>query len=308
MVAVLRDGRWDTEVEREFKRPIECIALSSDGTLVAVAQENRIVIWNRQTQNEEGIIEAQDDTHSLLFVPNSDMLAAAHSGRSARDKAGVRIWDIVLGRVISDYEHGGVSWSRCSLDTDRLGRTLATGAFDGKLTIWALPTFNIIKEIDGLGGYAVAYSTDGTTIAAGCCSHSETQEIVKLVLIDVASGKIRLSIDYFDLISSLVFSPDGHYVASAGWASGEVCIWDVDPASLMFGQCLKVLEVKMNCQGMQISGARGLEQEIEWRVERQERKGTLLEFFADGGAVLDEEQERILAKLRKRREAGGQRK
>jgi hypothetical protein len=63
----------------------------------------------------------------------------------------------------------------------------------------------------------------------------------------------------------------------------------------------------MNCQDMQFSGARGLEQEMTWRVEREERKGTLLQFFTKHGAVFDEEQKQVVAEARTRRAADGQR-
>ena len=44
---------------------------------------------------------------------------------------------------------------------------------------------------------------------------------------------------------------------------------------------------------------------MNWTVKGEEQKGTLLEFLADRGAVSDEEQKRVLAEARKRREAGG---
>ena len=52
---------------------------------------------------------------------------------------------------------------------------------------------------------------------------------------------------------------------------------------------------------MLISGAHGLEQGITLRENGKERKGMLLELFADCGAVLDEEQKRNLKEMRKQR-------
>ena len=59
----------------------------------------------------------------------------------------------------------------------------------------------------------------------------------------------------------------------------------------------------MNCNGVQISGAQGLEGKMKWNVEGKEKTGTLLEFFAEGGAVLDEAQKQRLAELKKQRAA-----
>jgi hypothetical protein len=49
MAAILKNGKWEIETEKEFEQPIGCIALNSDGNLLAVLQKNRIIIWNRQT-------------------------------------------------------------------------------------------------------------------------------------------------------------------------------------------------------------------------------------------------------------------
>lgn len=306
MSAILKNGKWEIEIKREFEQPIGCIALNSEGDILAVLQENKIIIWNRHTQKEYRIMKAEHDTHNLLFVPNSNVLVAAHSGEMRRrmfHKAGVRMWDIELGKVIHEYDNPGRSWSRCNFDADKLGRTLATGAYDNNLIILSLPSFDIIKKIEGTGGYAVTYSPDGTTIAAGCNWFKSDPSKVenRLVLIDVASGEIKLSIDYSDAITSLIFSPDRSYIASAGFVSGEVCIWDVNPVSPTFSQCLKVFEVKMNCHRMQISGAHGLEKVITWRDKGKEREGTLLEFLAERGATLDEKQKQILAEAREQR-------
>lgn len=313
MAAVLRGARWSTEVEIEFEHPIHCIAISDGGALVAVFQRkpsNRIIVCNRQTKEQVRIIEAEYDTYSLSFIPNSDLLVAAHSSGGGgrmweREWPSVRVWDVVRGCAVWNLERRGGSWSRCNFDTDRVGRTLATGAFDNKLTIWAVPSFVVVRAIQNLGGYSIAYSPDSTTIAMGTHLPGERKKEMKreregqLNLVDVASGEIRLSIKCDDFLTSLTFSPNGHHIASGG--RGGVFIWDVDPKNSACGQCVKGLNVKMNCKGMKISGARGLEQEMTWMTKGIERRGTLLEFLAECGAVLDEEQERVLEEARKRR-------
>jgi hypothetical protein len=55
------------------------------------------------------------------------------------------------------------------------------------------------------------------------------------------------------------------------------------------------------CRGMQIGGAHGLEQLVTVREGDCESTKTLLELFAEGGALLDEEQQRRLAALQARR-------
>jgi hypothetical protein len=124
-----------------------------------------------------------------------------------------------------------------------------------------------------------------------------------IVLVDIKSGDTLLSIEHSELIVSLVFSPDGHYLASAEIRTGDICIWDVNPVSSTFRQCFKTLYAPaMNCRQLRISDAMGLDQEMSWRAEGKNRKGKLLEFLADRGAVLDDEQQKLLVELRKQRE------
>jgi hypothetical protein len=312
MAAILKNDKWEIETEKEFEQPIGCLAINSDGNLLAVLQKNEIIIWNRQTQKEHLIIKAEDDTHCLLFIPNSSLLLAAHSGGGERRdvRPGFKLWDIELNKVIHTYDNKHHSWIRSGFFTDKLGHILVTSAFDMKITIWSLPSFNIIRPISEAGGYiagsnSIACSPDGTTIASANFKlmNGEIKDIkgitFRSVLIDVDSGRIK-SLNYSGYASDPAFSPDGNYMASAG-ENGEVCIWDVNPASSIFAQCLNVLEVKMSCHGMLISGAHGLEQRIILRDKGKGREGTLLELFADCGAVLDEEQKRILTDMRKQR-------
>jgi len=109
------------------------------------------------------------------------------------------------------------------------------------------------------------------------------------------------------LVSSASYSPDGRLLATCHWESygpgghGTVRIWSVDPATRLVGECLRVLPVKTNCRGMQISGVRGLERKMT-EASPVEDTDTLLEFFADRGAIPDEEQQKLLIELREQRE------
>ena len=94
---------------------------------------------------------------------------------------------------------------------------------------------------------------------------------------------------------TLQFSTDGRLLACGG--GSIIYIWDTDIDSINFGQCIQILDVKMNCQGVLISGASGIEQEIEIETIRKKHKQkvSLLEFFAERGAVLDDMQKQILS-------------
>jgi hypothetical protein len=114
-------------------------------------------------------------------------------------------------------------------------------------------------------------------------------------IFDFQSGSLIHKMKTESIVEAISFSPDDRYLAT-GHANGTMQIWDADRKSPRFGQCIKVLDVRLNCRGMKIGGARGLEENITWAVGGKERQGTLLEFFAERGAILDQEQKRKLAK------------
>jgi hypothetical protein len=68
-------------------------------------------------------------------------------------------------------------------------------------------------------------------------------------------------------------------------------IWDINPQSRRFGKRVKILRIKMICQGLQISGAKGLEQQITvGRIKGKGLKKNLMKYLSAQGAVLDENQ------------------
>jgi len=299
MYSIFKDNNWYTHVESEFDHNIRCIALDIENKLIALYQKDKILIWDRQNHSIYRTIDANIDTHSLLFIPNSNLLVAAHSVDNGRSgnliscggagrghvKAGFKVWDIRLGHVVYEFNFSGYSWERCNFDVDPLGLKLTTAAFDKKLMIWSLPAFNVIEEVKqeevkeekrfNWGRHAVAFNPDGTIIAV-----SGSSILPKISFIDADSGRMIFEIKNISDtgISSIVFSPDGHYLASTGYESNNVRIWDVNANNPTFGQCLKVLKhPPMNCNGMQIGGAVGLNPKI-------------LKFLAKRGAILDKKQ------------------
>ena len=81
-----------------------------------------------------------------------------------------------------------------------------------------------------------------------------------------------------DCVNSLCLNPTSKWLAS-GSDDATVRVWDVDPDSLTFGQCLRVLKAKMNCQGMRIGNTRGLD------APAPDGKSTLRDWLIARGAM-----------------------
>jgi WD40 repeat protein len=85
-------------------------------------------------------------------------------------------------------------------------------------------------------------------------------------------------IGHSDAVNSLCLDPRARLLAS-GSEDATIRIWDTDLYSSAFGQCLRVLEMKMNCRGLRIDGAIGLD------AHAPDGEGTLGDWLIARGAV-----------------------
>jgi WD40 repeat protein len=70
-----------------------------------------------------------------------------------------------------------------------------------------------------------------------------------------------------EIVNDVTFSPDGKRLASSG--NKIIEIWDVDSKSKTFGVCLHTIKQQMNCKGMNLRDAKGLnKKQIKFFVER----------------------------------------
>jgi WD40 repeat protein len=293
--------KWEIKTECKFEKQIGCIAINNDGNLLALFQNETIIIWNRKTQEEHLVIKTDKDIHCLLFIPDSNILLAAYSGskrNNVRTRAGFKLWDIEQNRIVYTHVHTGDTWSRGDYATDKHGNILATCAFNETLKIWSLPSLDLLHEIKKSSSRSLDCNPNGNIIAISNTEfiiktlEADNQIVNKLNLIDVDSGKItslNLFSGYVFNSGTHSFSLDGNYFANVG-EKGCIHIWHTDSSGSFFPQYLKTLGKKIRCFNTFIDGTRGLEQETTIVRNGKEISITLKELLVDGGAVLDEEQ------------------
>ncbi len=195
------------------------------------------------------------------------------------------------------------------------GRTLASGAGDGTISLWDMDSGNQIFTIpEGHASWvgALWFSPDGTTLAAGgngnislwdAATGSNTAFISPgaghpaafspdgtilaaetldgtVKLFDVASGSSLATLDgHKDVIQSLAFSPDGSMLASASM-DRTIKLWDVatgtDTATLE-GHTSWVMSVAFSPDGRTLaSGAAALDNSVKlWDVATGANTATL---------------------------------
>jgi len=161
----------------------------------------------------------------LLTVPAQETLA--QGGEPSREP----ILRIETGMHTAVIKRIGV---------DAANRYLVTASDDKTVRVWELPTGRLLRVIRvplGAGNegklFAVALSPDGTTIAAGGWTKSETGSH-NIYIFDRESGRLLRRLGGLpNVVLHLVYSPDGRYLAATLGGTNGVRIYqtrDYSPA------------------------------------------------------------------------------
>lgn len=179
-------------------KAVHSIVFSADGKLVASCGEDdtRILLWDVSAAKSLKQLTAEDaddknqrrSIHALAFRPHVAQLAACGADRT------LRLWD--LEQEIRRFE--AVEYPLFSEKDNKVERTAKRAASDFAL-------------------YALAFSPDGKTLAAGGLDKT-------IRLWDVESGELRHTIkDHPGFVYALAFTSDNRLV-SAGH-TGQIRIW-----------------------------------------------------------------------------------
>lgn len=214
---------------------ISQIALSPNGTLLAVALPSKIQLW--PVQNGQFITNAPAHNlgdnvgaETLAFSPTGDLLASVHW------PGVIRLWqttDGTLARTIGTITN--TVWVK-SLQFSPDGTTLAAGDVNGAISLYNVANGTLLNSFGGAeqltdhtwGVTRLAFSPDGTRLAATSPENYETY------IWRVSDGELLHSLrEDTNFVNNYIFSPDGHILITL---RANIHLWDVAKGTLLHRQ------------------------------------------------------------------------
>ncbi len=227
---LLRTLRVDRELYNSGYTTIEAVAISPDGTTLAISSHNyerstgegktHLTLWNLQTGKMRRTLlrgtaaesfgaSEQEPQNSLTgtfaraiaFSPDGQMVAAGFSDKT------VKVWEVETGAEI--YNLSGHLYGVHAVAFSPDGQTLASGSSDSTVKVWDLYSGRLIRTLTGHSGRvaALAFSPDSTTLASG--SSDKT-----INLWDLGNGRLIRRLNNGGGVGSLTFAANGQRLAS----------------------------------------------------------------------------------------------
>ena len=215
------------------KGSINEIKYSPDGTMLAVATNIGIWLYDTQTGEELNLIAGNKfEVGDIAFSPDGSMLASDSNDSSIRlwDEAGksiidegnrtVRLWDVKSGRQIRTFT--GHEYFITALAFSPDSKTLASGSAS-IIRLWDIESGKEMHAFTERSGLVtrIAFSPDGKTLAGS--SYDRTFH-----LWDMETRQVLHEFrGHNGSVNSIAFSPDGKTIAS-GSSDGTFRLWDVE--------------------------------------------------------------------------------
>jgi roadblock/LC7 domain-containing protein/outer membrane protein assembly factor BamD (BamD/ComL family) len=160
----------------------------------------------------------QDSVNSVIFSPNSKLLATSGGDSTAR------LWDL-SGKQLAEFRHQGSVNSLISVIFSPDGKLLATSGEDSTARLWDL-SGKQLAEFKGHQGLVrnVIFSPDGKLLATSGDDGTAR-------LWDLSGNQLAEFKGHQNGVYSVIFSPDGKLLATSSF-DGTARLWDLSGKQL----------------------------------------------------------------------------
>ena len=199
----------------EHRQPVNAIALSRDGSLLATGSDDqKVVLWDVASGRK--IRPLSGHTESVRAVAlDHQSVAAKRCVSVGSDKAAI-VWDVASGKRLHTLR--GHDGTVTSVEVGPHNQYVLTGAADGKAILWDLESGTLIREFPhGDWVRAVAFSSDGKRVATACSDRSAT-------VWDVKTGTSLHAFTHLKSVNTVAFALGDEQIWT-GCADGSVKSW-----------------------------------------------------------------------------------
>ena len=214
---------WDSRTggvkDRHAREPVDVVATSSNGDLIAEATPGQVSLTEVSTGAKKILaLETRGPISAIALSADARSLVTA-------DKGGrIQFWEVGTGHLTRSFETGQ---EITALAVDTSGQMLAAATADRSIGLWSVPMGTLKIELKKHRDVvrALAFSPDGRTLASGGEDRS-------LILWELGSGKTTQIFEKVETtITSIAFSPNGTLLAS-GAGNESVFLWNVKTGKL----------------------------------------------------------------------------
>lgn len=214
-------GRFETE-----SSPVYRLAFAGNGkflvTTETASRGNTTRIWEIETGKEVRHFEGHSDANKPIFGGDSSALSsdARYLATVNPDYKTLQLWEVETGKAVRRFE--GHSEPVYSVNFSRDGKYLITGSKDKTARLWEVASGQErLRMSHPESVYVAEASPDGRYLVTASADR-------KSRLWDVETGKeLRVLDGHSGPITSVVFSDDGKYLATASIQDSTVLLFEV---------------------------------------------------------------------------------